>query len=200
MGCWSGSGDMGGRHSSGTSKRRQPSGVQGPTNVNTPEKEKGVKGGCFVCHKVGCHSRNHQSNPKRINRTILENKNTWQELNSSACQLHTDLNNRPTLSYVNVCLRDRPNAEGANARGLQDSGAEVSLIRESYAADLGLQIEPHGTLTVRGIVGDPIKVDAVNLFVQSLDDSDGGITQILFGVSPEINEDLILTVAAVTRL
>ena len=156
---------------------------------NAPEKERGVKGGCFVCHKVGCHSRNHQSNPKRINRTILDNKNMWQDespqkFKLSACQLHTDRNDRPTLSYVNVCLRDRPDAEGVSARGLEDSGAEVSLIRESYAAELGLQIESHGTLTVRGIVGDPIKVGAANLFVELEDGGEGGINQILFGYPP----------------
>jgi len=164
-----------------------------PPKSNALEQKSG-KRGCFVCQKVGCHSRNHQTtNPKRINRTILEGENVEQDEGLFIARVETcarqfcikDGTEHSTLSYVDVCLRDRPDAVGAAARGLHDSGAEVSLIRESYAAELGLQIEPHGTLTLRGIVGNPIEVDAVNLFVELANEEGVAVAIYYLGCHPK---------------
>ena len=102
------------------------------------------------------------------------------------------------LAYINVHI------DGLSfpVKALHDSGAMISVIHPRVIQDLSSYIPREGKIKIRGLFGEPGDADVVTLFINvpnRFDDSDHSIP-VVMAMTPEVNNDLILTDPVVQAL
>jgi hypothetical protein len=118
-----------------------------------------------------------------INSKIVENTESHVE--------HTDF---AKLKYLDIVIPEMP---GRVISSLSDSGAEICVIKSALLN--GVDASPVGTVRIRGLIGQPVEAELVNLTVQLADNKDCCAT-VLFAKCNEVNEDCILTADVANKL
>ena len=117
---------------------------------------------------------------------------------SNECQ-PVDSYDYAKLQYVDVKITDQNHSDAKVVAGLNDGGAEISVIRTNVLDKL--DVVHIGKVKLRGIVGSPVDAALVKVNValsNSTDDSD--YVSVLCAVCPEANDDLVLTSNVVDSL
>jgi len=104
------------------------------------------------------------------------------------------------LHYLDIKITDDDKSDVKVMCGLQDSGAQISVIHTDVVSGFNLpRIE---TIKLRGIIGSPVTADLVrlNVALANSHSDDNEYMSVLCAVCSEANDDLILTSSVVDRL
>jgi len=101
------------------------------------------------------------------------------------------------LHYLDIKVADDDRSSVKVMRGLQDSGAQISVIHTDAVS--GFNLRRIGTINLRGIIGSPVTADLfrLNVALANSHSDDNKYMSVLCVVCFEANDDLILTSSVV---
>jgi len=112
----------------------------------------------------------------------------------SKCEKYVNYSDFASLKYTDIVI---PEVICDIISSLSDSGAEVCFIKSSILE--GSNVLPIGKVRLRGLVGQRVEAELINLTVRLADDEDCWTT-VLFAKCSAVNEDCILTAEVVNKL
>ena len=99
------------------------------------------------------------------------------------------------LAYVDVQI----DGLSTSIKALHDSGAMISVIHPRIIQDISSHIPRAGKIKLRGLFGEPVNADLVTVFIKLPNSSTEAIS-VVMAMTPEVNNDLILTDPVVRAL
>ena len=114
-------------------------------------------------------------------------------------ECHSVCDDYAKLQYVDIKITDCDKSGMKVLSALNDSGAQISVIRSDVLGNL--HVPYVGKVKLRGIVGSPVSADLVKLYVAlSNSENDDEYITVLCAVCSEANDDLVLASDVVDSL